>query len=211
MTRAEHRECTPAAGTVLGHAFEVSTRSRTGLATVKLISTPTAELTAEQRSELRALFDRAWAGKDGTFDDEDWRAALGGIHFVLEDCGRMVSHASVVERTLEVAGKRVRAGYVEAVATLPERQGEGHATRVMAAVNAFIDREYELGALGAAAPEFYARIGWAAWQGRTAARTDAGLRMTPEEDGHIFVRPPETAKVGPETLLVCQGRPGDPW
>jgi hypothetical protein len=35
--------------------------------------------------------------------------------------------------------------------------------------------------------------------------------MTPEEDGHIFVRPPELADVAAETLLVCQGRPGDPW
>ncbi|HEU0194381.1 MAG TPA: GNAT family N-acetyltransferase [Gaiellales bacterium] len=176
-----------------------------------LISRSTAELTPEQRSELRLLFDRAWAGKGGTFDDDDWQAALGGTHFILEEDGRVLSHASVVERTLEVAGRPVRAGYVEAVATLPDRQGEGHATRVMAEVNAFIDREYELGALGAAAPGFYARMGWAAWRGRTAARTIDGVRMTPEEDGHIFVRPAQVADVGPETLLVCQGRPGDSW
>jgi len=178
---------------------------------VDLIARTTPELTAEQQTELRLLFDRAWSGKGGTFDDDDWRAALGGTHFILEEDGRILSHASVVERTVEVAGKPVKAGYVEAVATLPERQGEGHATRVMAAVNAFIDREYELGALGAAAPAFYARIGWAAWRGRTAARTSEGVHMTPEEDGHIFVRPPELADVAAETLLVCQGRPGDPW
>ena len=56
----------------------------------------------------------------------------------------------------------MRTGYAEAVVTLPERQCESTATRVMAQANAFIDREYAIGALGAAAPEFYARIGWGA-------------------------------------------------
>lgn len=178
---------------------------------VELISRTTTELAPQQLTELRRLCDRAWAAKAGTFDDDDWQAALGGTHFFLVEEDVIVSHASVVERTLEVAGRPVRAGYVEAVATLPERQGEGHASRVMAAVNAFIDGRYEIGALGAAAPQFYARIGWAPWQGRTAARTEDGVQMTPEEDGHIFVRPAELADVGAETLLVCQGRPGDPW
>ena len=141
---------------------------------MELICRTTAELTPEQRSELRRLFDRAWGGTGGTFDDNDWQAALGGSHFILEENGVIVSHAAVVERTLEFAGKPLRTGYVEAVATLPERQGEGHATRVMAEVNAFIDREYAIGALGAAAPEFYARIGWAPWRGLTAARTSDG-------------------------------------
>jgi aminoglycoside 2'-N-acetyltransferase I len=178
---------------------------------VELIRRTTAELTAEQRSQLRRLFDQAWGGKGGTFDDNDWQAALGGSHFILHEDGLIVSHAAVVERTLEFAGTPMRTGYVEAVATLPERQGEGHATRVMAEVNAFIDREYEVGALGAAAPEFYARIGWAPWPALTAARTADGVRMTPEEDGHIFVRPVEAAAVAKEALLVCAGRPGDPW
>ncbi|HEX5261331.1 MAG TPA: GNAT family N-acetyltransferase [Gaiellales bacterium] len=178
---------------------------------MELICRTSAELTPEQQSELRRLFDRAWGGKSGTFDDKDWQAALGGTHFMLAENGVIVSHAAVVERMLEFAGKPVRTGYVEAVATLPERQGEGHATRVMAEVNAFIDREYAIGALGAAAPEFYARIGWAPWRGLTAARTSDGVRMTPEEDGHIFVRPVEAAAVPADALLVCAGRPGDPW
>jgi aminoglycoside 2'-N-acetyltransferase I len=178
---------------------------------VELLRRATAELTPGQRSQLRLLFDRAWGGKGGTFDDDDWQAALGGTHFILLEDGVILSHAAVVERTLEFAGTPVRTGYVEAVATLPERQGEGHATRVMAEVNAFIDGEYRIGALGAAAPGFYARIGWAPWRGRTAARTSDGVRMTPEEDGHIFVRPVEAAVVAAEALLVCAGRPGDPW
>jgi aminoglycoside 2'-N-acetyltransferase I len=178
---------------------------------VELICRTTADLTSEQRSQLRRLFDRAWAGKGGTFDDDDWQAALGGSHFILQEDGVIVSHAAVVERTLEFAGTPVRAGYVEAVATLPERQGEGHASRVMAEVNAFIDRAYDIGALGAAAPEFYARIGWAPWRGLTAARTSEGVRMTPEEDGHIFLRPVEAAVVAADSVLVCEGRPGDPW
>lgn len=178
---------------------------------MELIRRTSAELTSQQRSQLRRLFDRAWAGKGGTFDDDDWQAALGGSHFILHEDGLIVSHAAVVERTLEFAGTPVRTGYVEAVATLPERQGEGHASRVMAEVNAFIDGEYAVGGLGAAAPEFYARIGWAPWRGRTAARTSDGLRMTPEEDGHIFVRPVEAAVVAADSLLVCEGRPGDHW
>src|SRR4029077_3712772 len=100
------------------------------------------------------------------------------------------------------AGTPLRTGYVEAVATRPERQGEGHATRVMAEGDAFLDREDAICALASAGQEFYARIGWALWRGLTAARTCDGVRMTPEEDGHIFVRPVEAAAVPADALLV---------
>ena len=57
---------------------------------------------------------------------------------------RIVSHASVVDRVLETGDLALRTGYVEAVATWPEHQGAGHATRVMRAVGTFLDG-YELG------------------------------------------------------------------
>ena len=58
-----------------------------------------------------------------------------------------MSHASVVERILESGEHAMRTGYVEAVATWPEQQGNGYATEVMGAVARVLDERYELGAL----------------------------------------------------------------
>ncbi|MGH2709436.1 MAG: GNAT family N-acetyltransferase, partial [Actinomycetota bacterium] len=82
------------------------------------------ELRASEVTALRALFDAAWGDEmRGTpaegFTDDDWDHARGGLHFVLEDGGGIISHASVVERWLETGGHRLATGYVEAVATWP--------------------------------------------------------------------------------------------
>ena len=173
-----------------------------------------AALRGRDEVELRTLCELAWMAKGSEFRPSDWRAARGGTHFVVADGGgAMVAHAAVVDRTLEWDGRPLRTGYVEAVATLPERQGQGLASAVMRAVNAFVDERYELGALDTATPEFYERLGWVRWPGRTAVRTPEGVRATPEEDGKVLLRLPRTPlDAGGGGLLVCDGRrPGDPW
>ena len=82
------------------------------------------------RGEIRALLDAAFAGD---FSDDDWAHSLGGTHALVETDGAVVAHASVVPRVLELGTQRVRAGYVEAVAVLPARQGKGLGTAVMRA------------------------------------------------------------------------------
>jgi aminoglycoside 2'-N-acetyltransferase I len=92
--------------------------------------------------------DTAFGTGEEAFADDDWTHALGGTHFVLDLEGEIVSHASVVERTLEIDGRPLRTGYVEAVATAPGLQGRGHGTQVMEAATDHIRSTFELGALG---------------------------------------------------------------
>jgi aminoglycoside 2'-N-acetyltransferase I len=180
---------------------------------MRVITRPSAELSEAEERELQTLCERAWIAKGSTFRPVAWRAARGGRHFFIAEAGAVVAHAAVVDRTLEWDGRALRTGYVEAVATVPGRQGEGLGSAVMRAVTAFVDDRYELGALDTATPEFYERLGWVRWPGRTGVRTPEGVRLTPEEDGKVLVRLPGTsAELGEDGLLVCDGRrPGEPW
>jgi aminoglycoside 2'-N-acetyltransferase I len=170
------------------------------------------DLLPEQVVELRALFAAAWSNKDGEFSEDDWRSASGGIHVVVDGGGRILSHASVVTRVLESGDRPLRTGYVEAVATSPQHQGRGYATKVMTAVGDVLGR-YELGALDTAIPAFYERFGWERWQGPTAVRTERGVITTPEEDGQVMIlrtasSPTDLDLAAP---ISCDWRPGDVW
>lgn len=178
-----------------------------------VVARRSAELRTPEEAELRTLCERAWAAKGGEFTPTDWEATRGGTHFVLAEAGAAVAHAAVVGRTLECDGRPFRTGYVEAVATLPEQQGRGLASAVMRAVAAFLDERYELGALDTGTPEFYERLGWVRWPGRTGVRRAEHVQLTPEEDGKVLLRfSGRSFGLRPDALLVCDGqRPGDPW
>jgi aminoglycoside 2'-N-acetyltransferase I len=169
----------------------------------------TGELEPATAAGLRALFESAWPG---TFTPEDWEHSLGGVHFLLEDDGAILAHASIVPRTLETAGHSLATGYVEAVATRPERQGEGLGTQVMRAATEHVRESYELGALSTHRLDFYRRLGWIDWSGPTAVRTDVGTVRTPDEDGAVLVLlTPSSPDLDPAGALSCDWRPGDVW
>ena len=150
--------------------------------------------------------------EDERFGDDDWQHGLGGVHFVLEVDGRIVAHASVVERELHVGDRALRTGYVEAVATAPDRQGQGFGSIVMTDATAYIREAFELGALGTGRHAFYERLGWRTWRGPAFVRTPDGSRRTPDEEGFILVL--ETVMSPPLDLdspISCDWRPGDVW
>jgi aminoglycoside 2'-N-acetyltransferase I len=172
----------------------------------------TDELRPERLARLRELLDLAWSDEPEGFTEEDWGHAVGGLHVVVEEAGAFVSHASIVERELHTGGDRVRTGYVEAVATRPDRRRRGHGAAVMRAAGDHIDRAYRLGALATGIPAFYERLGWIVWEGPTFVRTDAGLLRTPEEDGSVLVRPtPTSPDLDRSAPISCEWRPGDVW
>lgn len=172
----------------------------------------TAQLSEADVAATQRLLRDAFAADGEGFTDDDWQHATGGLHFLLERDGELLAHASVVERELHVDGRPYRTGYVEAVATRPDVQRQGHGTLLMEAVDGYIGGRYELGALSAARPEFYARLGWEPWLGPTGVRTDRGTIRTPEEDGGIMIlRTPRCAGLDRSGFLTCPWRAGDAW
>ena len=171
-----------------------------------------AKLTETEISVIRDLLRVAFADDGEGFTDDDWEHAAGGTHFLLEKTGAVLAYASVALRALEVHGRALRVGYVEAVATRPDVQGRGHGSSVVRAVNEHIRRTYELGALSTGLPDFYRRLGWERWLGSTAVRTERGLVPTPEDDGGIMVlSTPTTPTLDLHAPISCEWRPGDVW
>ena len=179
---------------------------------VRLRRVPTGDLTPAETRAVRALLWAAFPPGDEGFTEDDWQHALGGLHFLLELDGRLVAHAAVVERELHVGDRPLRTGYVEAVATHPDRQGRGLGTRLLREVTAYVRQRFELGALGTGRHRFYERLGWRRWQGPTGVRTAAGVRRTPDEDGDVLVlttpSSPPLDRTGP---ISCEWRHGDVW
>jgi len=174
----------------------------------------TDRLSAAEVTAIRALLWAAFASDDEEerFTEDDWRHALGGMHFVVDDAGALVAHAAVVERELHVGGRPLRTGYVEAVAIDPGRQGGGLGSLVMRDVGAWIAERFELGALGTGSHGFYERLGWRRWRGPSWVRTPDGPVRTPGEDGYIMVlATPSSPELDLTAPISCEWRPGDVW
>jgi len=172
----------------------------------------TAELTSAESGQVRALLWAAFEADDEGFSEDDWQHALGGRHFLVELGAEIVAHAAVVVRTIEIAGRPLRAGYVEAVATAPDRQREGLGTLAMRAAGDHVREAFEIGVLGTGSHGFYERLGWTTWRGTSFVRTVDGLVATPDDDGYLMVlRTPSTPPLDPLAPIVCEWRPGDVW
>ncbi len=178
---------------------------------LRRVSTP--DLTPAETAAIRDLLVAAFGpAEDDRFTDHDWEHAVGGLHFVLDLDGEIVALASVVQRELHVDGRPLRTGYVEAVATAPDRQGRGLGSIVMGDATAWIRERFELGALGTGRHSFYERLGWLRWKGPTAVRTPGGTRPTPDEDGDILVLlTPSSPRLDLAAAISCEWRPGDVW
>lgn len=166
------------------------------------------ELSASLAMDLRARLESAF---EGDFSDADWAHALGGTHAVVRRGGAIVAHASIVPRAIWVDDRRFRAGYVEAVAVIPELQGRGIGTVAMRALDVDLE-EYDIGVLSTGSQHFYERLGWESWAGPTWVRTGAETRRSADEDGNIMIK--RTARSGAISLsssIACEARFGDDW
>ena len=172
----------------------------------------TEDLEPPELRAIRTVMDTAFGTGDEAFNDEDWAHALGGQHFVLDLDGQIVSHASVVERMLEIGGRPYRTGYVEAVATTLTLQGQGHGSIVMDAATEHIHETFELGALGTGRHAFYQRLGWQTWLGPAFVRAPDGEQRTPDDEGYILVlRTPTSTPFELTQPISCDWRPGNVW
>ncbi len=172
----------------------------------------TAELSEAEVAALRELVWGAFADDPEGFTEEDWQHGLGGMHFILEEGGEFLAHASVVERELQAGEERLRTGYVEAVATRKDLQGRGHGSAVMREVGEYIDERFPFGALDTGVQTFYERLSWVTWTGPTFVRTEAGLVRTAEDDGNVMVRlTPSSPELDFSAPISCEWRSGDVW
>jgi aminoglycoside 2'-N-acetyltransferase I len=170
---------------------------------LKTDAVPPADLLAS-----RGLMDAAFGDR---FSDDDWDHALGGTHVLAIERGKVLAHAAVVPRMLEVDGRPVWAGYVEAVATRPGRQGEGLGSLVMAEIAVVLRETYDLGALSTSRQAFYERLGWERWRGPTYVRAGDLVRTEDEDDGVMVLRFSPRAEVDLTSSITCESRAGDDW
>lgn len=77
---------------------------------------------------------------------------------------------------------QLRAGYVEAVATLPARQREGFGSLVMTQIGVHLRDQFEMGAFSTGKHSFYERNAWQRWRGRCCVRDGDSRLRTPDED-----------------------------
>jgi aminoglycoside 2'-N-acetyltransferase I len=189
-------------GPCVWHAPAMSERT-------ELWTAHTADLDDATLAAARSLLDAVFGGE---MTEHDWEHALGGVHALSWDRGELVGHASVVQRRLIHGGRALRTGYVEGVVVRADRQGRGHGTAMMAALERVVLGAYDLGALSTTdeAADFYAARGWKAWRGPTSALTPGGVVRTAEEDEAVRVFP----AAHPLDLtgeLICDWRDGDVW
>ena len=177
---------------------------------IEVLERSTSDLPADLHAQARRMMDLAFGDDpEEAFGDDDWDHALGGVHVVVVDDGLVVAHAALVERTLHAGTRALRTGYVEAVATAPDRQGEGHGSLAVGRVTELVRARFELGALGTGRWSFYERLGWERWEGPTYVRTAGGalVRTEEDDDGVMVLRTGPSARPRPDGPACVRGAP----
>lgn len=169
----------------------------------------TEDLNAETRAAIIRLCIAAHQEDD--FEHLFTYIPSGGRHFLAYCENVLVSHAVVTTRWLQVDDSPVmRTAYVDAVATLPARQGQGHGSAVMRRL-AGSTTDYTIACLETDRPGFYARLGWELWRGALAGRGEQGIIPTPEQEGVMILRLQKTPELKLDGLLSVERQPGRIW
>jgi aminoglycoside 2'-N-acetyltransferase I len=174
-----------------------------------LHAAPTAALSSSFLDHVRALLDIAF--EDG-FTDDDWDHAVGGVHVWLSDSRGLISHGSLVERTVVCSSQTLQVGYVEAVATAHAHRHKGHGAAVMKHIGELIRERYALGVLSTGTHAFYETFGWERWRGPTLVEGPRGRERTPGDDGAVMIlRTSRSPHLDLDGEIVCDWRVGDVW
>jgi aminoglycoside 2'-N-acetyltransferase I len=171
----------------------------------------TSDLSPAERDAIRRLLGLAFLG---TFADDDFDHALGGMHAMVVDGDETIAHAAVVQRQFLHGERSWRCGFVEAVAVHPGWRGQGYAATVMDEIERVIDHGYDLGALSSsrAGRGLYLYRGWRPWRGPTFVVAPGGITRTPDDDDGVLVRAVTGgAELDLTAALTCDWRNGDVW
>ncbi len=180
-----------------------------GLPMEGIRSVRTADLSAEGLGEITRLMEAAFGESFRGY----WKDIGPALHLMALEAGEVLAHACVVDRELHTQGHHLRTGYVEGVATWPDRQGQGHGAEVMKAVNEFLVENYQLGGLSTGLNGFYTKLGWERWRGPTYIRMkDGALTRTAEEDDAVMIlRTKTTPDLDTRSHISAEWRPGELW
>jgi GNAT superfamily N-acetyltransferase len=172
-------------------------------------SCPATSCRPRRSAACRELLDAPF-GDD--LDNTDSEHALGGWLVLVHEGGVLVAHTAVVPRHPDLVRHRFQAGYVEAVATRPHRQGHGFGSAAMVRLESVLRERFEFGALstpgrlrstnGSAGSAGGAHL---RPRGRPPAAHDGRGRRDP---GAPLGR---SAAVRLDARLSCETRPGDAW
>ena len=140
------------------------------------------------------------------------RTVTPATHVIGMIDGRPVTHLAWIERELRSPPTgSMRTAYIEAVATLPERQRRGYASDLLARVPGLV-AGYALAALSPSYEPFYSRLGWEPWRGPLSYRDPAGTQiMTPDEVVMIHRLPLTPPLLDLGAPLSTDWRPGEVW
>ena len=167
------------------------------------------KVTEKFLTELKWLFGKSFGSR---FSEDDWHHALGGTHIFIRDSGLLVAHAAVVPRLIYIGESQLRAGYVEGVATLPNRQHQGLGTMVMVETNSITAEQFEIGTLSSSSKQFYRNFGWEDWLGPSfVIREGEWVRSEIEDDGIMILRGKLSPILNLDSRIACEERPGDAW
>lgn len=135
-----------------------------------------------------------------------------GLHVMGFFGARLASHAVVTTRWLQPEGlPLLKTAYVDAVSTSPEFQGLGYGSAVMRRLAGLIHPAYEIACLETEVVGFYERLGWEAWRGPLAGRSEDGLVPTPDQTGIMILRLPRTPVLDLSGFLTIECQAARIW
>lgn len=136
-----------------------------------------------------------------------WHDSGPAFSLVLEDQGRILAHAGVVDRTVTFGGTPLRAAGVQNVCVVPEKRGSGLGNAaVLAGMAEAEKRGFDIGLLFCkhALEKMYASIGWISLAGRDVVRVDEG-REVPLPETSMAMYKAIAARLLPEGALHLGG------
>jgi aminoglycoside 2'-N-acetyltransferase I len=177
---------------------------------VEIVVVESDRVDARTSAALRRLWERAFGDR---FSQENADHAYGGVHVLACDGGHIIGHAGAVPRRIRFGNQPwCTVGYVEAVATAPERQGQGVGRRTMEVLQAEIASRWPVGLLSTGrAAGFYLSLGWERWRGESYTETATGTVPDRNHGGLMILRPDPATVPDLSVAVTCQDRPGAAW
>ncbi|HEY2887908.1 MAG TPA: GNAT family N-acetyltransferase [Candidatus Limnocylindrales bacterium] len=175
---------------------------------IRIVSSRTEDLDAATRAGIIRTCNAAFAKDE--FDELFTRyIPSGGRHVYALDGDEVVAHAVATTRWLHLGQvgapgtRRLRTGWIDAVATAPDHQHRGIGSQVMRRIAIDI-ADYELGGLATDVRGFYEPRGWENWRGPLAGLKDDLVVPTPDMRDIFVLRLDATRDLDLDAALTVE-------